>query len=146
MEISWFRKGETGYEKGYKAALFVRDEVFTKEQGFRGDIDEIDEIAHHLLVLDDDGQPVGTARIYAEDGGKTMHVGRVATLAAHRGRHVGKLLLCEAEKKAAELGAHRMELSAQKPAEGFYLRQGYRTVSGIYYDQFCRHVDMEKEL
>lgn len=145
MEISWFCKGEPDYAKGYEAALFVRDEVFTKEQGFRGDIDEIDNVAHHLLVLED-GQPIGTARIYSEDGGKTMHVGRVAALASHRGRHVGALLLRETEKKAAELGAKRMELSAQKPAEGFYLRQGYRTVSGIYYDQFCRHVDMEKEL
>lgn len=146
MVTKWFHKGDLDYEKDYTDALFVREEVFVKEQGFKGDVDEIDDVAYHLLVYADDGQPAATLRIFSEDGGKTMHVGRVATLSSHRGLGLGALLMQEAEAKASALGACSLTLSAQVPAEVFYLKQGFRSVSGIYYDQFCRHVDMVKEL
>lgn len=43
-------------------AIKIRNEVFVKEQGFNNEFDDIDNIAKHLLVYENE-QPVSTCRI-----------------------------------------------------------------------------------
>ena len=46
-------------EDAYK----IREDVFIKEQGFVNELDEIDNIATHI-VLYIDNEPVGTCRVF----------------------------------------------------------------------------------
>ena len=41
-----------------KDEMFIREEVFMQEQGFKNEFDDIDDSATHI-VLYDDGSPVG---------------------------------------------------------------------------------------
>ena len=125
-------------------AFFIREAVFMKEQGFRGEFDERDNSCDHL-VLYEDGRAVACARLFPEQDG-SWHVGRIAVVQDRRGRDLGSRVLAEAERRARDSGGKRMILSAQLQAKGFYEKQGYRTVSGEYLDEHCPHVDMVKEL
>src|ERR1700733_11825175 len=78
------------------AARAVRMAVFVDEQHVPADeeIDEHDRTdadARHALVRDGD-TPVAAGRYYRIDG-TTAQVGRMAVLAAYRGRRIGRQLL-----------------------------------------------------
>ena len=51
------------YDKLPRAAKEIRQEVFGQEQGFKKEFDEIDPIAKHIILLEDD-DPVATCRFY----------------------------------------------------------------------------------
>ena len=51
------------YDKLPQAAKKIRQEVFGQEQGFKKEFDEIDPIAKHIILLEDD-DPVATCRFY----------------------------------------------------------------------------------
>lgn len=120
----------------------VREKVFIEEQGFskENEFDIIDGYAHHLLFLDDN-QPVGTARLYEQDG--EWHIGRVAALNTYRGKGVGKFLMMECIQKARELDPHKLiSLSAQEQAAPFYEKLGFVKEGQPYFDEHCPHIRM----
>lgn len=49
------------YDEIPKEAKTIREAVFIKEQGFKEEFDEIDDVAKHVLLFDGD-IPVGTCR------------------------------------------------------------------------------------
>ncbi|MBQ8515592.1 MAG: GNAT family N-acetyltransferase [Ruminococcus sp.] len=122
----------------------IRTEVFVNEQGFQEEFDEVDARAWHVIVLDGD-KAVATGRVFSGIDG-IYHIGRVAVLKEYRKMHVGRIVMTELEKKARELGAKCISLSAQCQASGFYEKIGYSLTEDLHLDQGCPHVTMIKVL
>lgn len=125
-------------------AAAIREEVFVREQGFRDEFDQADSDARHLVLYDGD-RPVGTLRLLAGPAG-VMHIGRVAVRRDCRGRHIGAELMRRGLQKAAELGAVRVELGAQRHAVPFYEMLGFAPAGAPYDEQGCPHQPMARDL
>lgn len=135
-------------------AWAVRREVFVGEQGVTEaeEVDGLDELptTHHVLALNDAGEPVGTARLLQEAPGRVV-IGRVAVLRSARGSGVGARLMDAIESMALsqcadENGRVHVSLSAQVTAIAFYRRLGYEISSEQYYDARILHQDAHKTL
>lgn len=77
-------------------AIFIRKEVFVKEQGFKNEFDEKDNEAHFLVGYENDN-PVATCRIFYDTAKNIYIFGRIAVLKPYRGMGLGSLLLTEAQ-------------------------------------------------
>jgi predicted GNAT family N-acyltransferase len=99
--------------------------------------DQFDEDCLHLLALDDNGEPIGTARLL-QDG----HIGRMAVLKEWRGRGVGTALLSyllrETERRLLVVAI----LNSQSYAIGFYARFGFKLEGREFIDAGIPHVRM----
>lgn len=126
-------------------AVMIRKSVFVEEQGFQNEFDQTDETAFHLVLYADDA-PAAVARLFAQQDGATYTVGRIAVLPQYRGLHLGNRILKEAEQCARQNGAKRLTLSAQCRVQPFYEKNGYIASGGVYLDEFCPHIHMEKML
>ncbi|MBC8584489.1 GNAT family N-acetyltransferase [Youxingia wuxianensis] len=126
---------------------YVRDEVFTKEQGFASpDTDQHDPSSIHLVIYDED-RPVATARVFSlQDNKCSYKLGRIAVLKAYRGKNLGRRLMEEMEDLIKIMGGKRVYISAQCQAQPFYQRLGYTAYGEVYLDEHCPHIDMEKYL
>ena len=132
--------------KGIENAPFakkIRQEVFVSEQGFVNEFDNIDSEAYHIVAFVD-GEQAAAARLFEEDRG--WHIGRVAVLKKFRGTGLGAQIMKKAEEFARENKISKISLSAQKRVQGFYEKLGYKAQGDIYYDEFCPHIMMTKEL
>jgi predicted GNAT family N-acyltransferase len=127
------------------ALLALRHEVFVEEQGvpLELEIDEHDEVAVHIVALED-GRIVGTCRVLPS--GRQAKFGRLVVARDARGRGIGAALLAEAERRARAMGADRMVLAAQTSAMGLYERAGYSARGDVYLDAGIEHMTMEKPL
>ncbi|MGN1420396.1 MAG: GNAT family N-acetyltransferase [Eubacterium sp.] len=134
------------YDKCPNDARKIREEVFIKEQGFKAEFDEIDDIAVHFVMFDDNDNAVAVCRAFTEDNPEEYHLGRLAVRKEYRGRHLGEEILKEAEKHIKSQGGKAVLLSAQVRVSDFYAKQGYEKFGNIYYDEFCPHIMMKKEL
>ena len=113
------------------ACQAVRRAVFIVEQRVpeSEEWDANDAASVHVLATDPAGKPIGTGRLLPDS-----HIGRVAVLAAWRGKGVGDLLMRELLTEAHARGDRESVLSAQVAAIPFYERFGYR-VEGEPYDE-----------
>jgi predicted GNAT family N-acyltransferase len=127
-------------------ALLIRDEVFTQEQGFHDDVEDIDKTAVSLVLYLDEN-PIATARMFEVDP-ETYHLGRVAVRKTYRGKKVGTYLVKFMETKARTLGARWIILESQIDKAGFYEKLGYRPMGDgeIIYDQGYPHIMLHKWL
>lgn len=126
-------------------ARTIRQEVFVDEQGFQNEFDDIDSIAHHLLLYAD-GQPAGCCRLFPSERDNTYTMGRLAVRKQFRGKAYGKLILQEAEKWLRQQNVRNLELSAQVRVRPFYESLGYTASGEEYLDEYCPHIHMEKGL
>jgi len=124
----------------------IRERVFVEEQDVDPEIeyDDGDDDAVHLVAYAD-GEPVGTARLRTPEPG-VGKVERVAVLAPHRGRGLGRRLVQALEDVAREEGLEEVHLHAQTTVEGFYADLGYETVSDVFMEADIPHVEMRKAL
>ncbi|GJJ68795.1 hypothetical protein EMPS_01141 [Entomortierella parvispora] len=126
----------------------VRYKVFTDEQGYDGsiEVDDIDSECKHWVVVDSEGHPVGTARIFLYSP-TVAKVGRVAVLSSTRGSGLGRLLMESIEKWVIQnTDVKTLALSSQVPRMGFYERMGFVASGDIYPDEGQPHIYMEKPL
>ncbi len=121
----------------------VRYEVFVVEQHVPAELewDEADAACRHVLALDDHGNPIGTGRLLP-DG----HIGRMAVLAVHRGKGVGRAILAALVTMAQARGDAEVVLNAQTHAVGFYRRSGFEVTGGEFEDAGIPHVQMRRRL
>ena len=133
------------YDKLPKEAKDIRREVFVDEQGFKNEFDDIDNTAIHLVCYDNE-KPIGTARIFYDEELKGYHFGRIAVIKSYRGKGIGRELLNFAEKIVKEKGGSSLSLSAQERVSEFYLKQGYEKQGEPYFDEYCPHIFMTKNL
>jgi len=129
------------YNKLNDDIIKIRTSVFTDEQGFQDEFDEIDKTCFHI-VLYDNKKPVATCRYFTD--GKLFHIGRVAIIKEYRGKHLGNEIMQIAEKEIKSLNAKQIEVSAQVRVKEFYKKLGYKEVGEIYLDEFCEHIKMVK--
>lgn len=126
-------------------AVFIREEVFLKEQQFSTEFDDIDDTAVHLVLYEND-TAIACARYYPDKQSGCFHIGRIAVLPPYRGRHLGSRLLTECEQRIKAEGGHTVFLSAQVRVQPFYEKLGYAASGEIYYDEYCEHIHMEKRI
>lgn len=111
------------------AAMAIRRAVFVQEQEIppEEEFDARDAEAEHLLIVDDDGTPVATCRVFADDGAGdgTARLGRLAVLPRARRRGLASRMIAACEERARAAGATRMVLDAQVTAMPLYERSGY---------------------
>ena len=121
----------------------IRETVFIEEQKFKIEFDDTDDIATHIVMYIDNN-PVGCCRLYKQEN--EYHIGRIAVLKPYRGKGYGEKILLEAEKVAKKMGADSISLFAQVRASGFYEKLGYKKHGEIYFDEYCEHIAMKKDI
>ncbi len=126
-------------------ALYIRTEVFVREQGFQDEFDLIDESCIHIIGYEDDA-PIAVCRCFYEHDPKVWHIGRVAVMKEYRGRGIGTLIMQEAENAILQSGGIAAELSSQCRAKHFYETLGYAETGDEYLDEGCPHILMKKDL
>ncbi|SLN28621.1 putative N-acetyltransferase YjcF [Pseudoruegeria aquimaris] len=129
------------------ACLALRRAVFIDEQNVPEDIemDDLDDVAVHLLATDETGAPAGTARLLF--AGETGKIGRVCVLKEHRGTGLGAdLIRHSVEILKATDGLTRAKLGAQAHAVGFYEKLGFSVCGPEYMDAGIPHYDMDMPL
>lgn len=119
----------------------IRDEVFTKEQGYPAEIDkdDYDKDSRHFVYIVDN-KAVGTMRAYREDS--YFKIGRVCILKKYRGNNYGYKMMEEAMKI---LGNIEFRLSSQVPAVKFYEKLGFKTTGEEYLEDGQPHIKMIKK-
>ena len=132
--------------KIYEDAVNIRYEVFVEEQKVPADveIDELEDKSHHVVLYEDD-QPMGTARIYHRGDG-IYKIQRVAVLKNYRGKGIGVQLMKECELQISKLRGTKITLGAQLQALSFYEKLGYKAEGAEFMDAGIPHREMTKML
>lgn len=122
--------------------MAVRHEVFVIGQNVPAELekDGADPYHRHLLVRED-GRPVGTARML-----HSGHIGRVAVIASHRGRGIGRAIMQALFELGQGLGLSQVDLAAQTHAVHFYERLGFVAEGEVFYEAGIPHRRMVKKL
>ena len=121
----------------------IRTEVFIDEQGFKDEFDETDKICSHIVLYDNE-IPVATCRYFKENG--VYHIGRVAVIKEYRNQHLGNEIMKIAEAEILKENGKQIEVSAQVRIKDFYNKLGYKEFGEVYFDEYCEHIAMKKEL
>jgi predicted GNAT family N-acyltransferase len=119
--------------------LAVRHPVFVHEQGVAAEreVDNLDPVSLHFLARDDQGAPIGTARLLP-DG----RIGRVAVLMEWRRKGVGRALMAAALFGARERGDRRVTLHAQTHSLSFYESLGFVAHGDEFEEEGIPHREM----
>src|ERR1700678_1579798 len=127
-------------------AYAIRRRVFIEEPEGPEEIelDADDPTAFHALAILD-GVAIGCGRML-EHGGSEVKIGRMAVLPEFRKTGVGAHILRFLIEHARVRGFRKAILHAQLTAEGFYLRQGFSPVGGVFDEAGIAHLKMEREL
>lgn len=134
---------ETDWSKHQNELTAIRSKVFIEEQKVpvELEVDEHDPDAIHFLVMNEDKQFIGTARLL-NDG----HIGRLAVLKEYRNQGIGTKLLSDILYKAEQLNITRVFLNAQVDAEKFYKNHGFVSKGEVFMDAGIPHIKMTKKL
>lgn len=124
--------GSEKFSENTLKAFLVRDDAFA-------------------VVADDGGEVVGAALCLCSKSRAEGRIASMAVLGARRRKGVGTLLLGEAEKHLAVMGARTFGLEVDvgnEPAIGLYLKHGYslRAIIRDYYGAGRHAYMMEKVL
>jgi YbgC/YbaW family acyl-CoA thioester hydrolase len=128
-------------------AASVRTQVFVEEQGIsrEDEWDEADKTAVHAVVYNRMNMPLATGRllVYSPGVGK---IGRMASKRVLRGSQLGSQVLAALVQKAKERGDKEVLLHAQRSAEGFYAKAGFKQRGEPFDEVGIAHVEMFKTL
>jgi predicted GNAT family N-acyltransferase len=129
-----------------RRAHAIRRRVFIEEQRVPEEIemDADDSHAFHALAILD-GATIGCGRMI-EHGASEVKIGRMAVLQEFRKAGVGAHILRFLIDRARMRGFHKAILHAQLTAEGFYLKEGFIAVGGVFDEAGIAHRLMEREL
>jgi predicted GNAT family N-acyltransferase len=114
----------------------IRRQVFVREQQVPEGLewDGLDTEALHLLAEDADGAAIGTARLLPSG-----QIGRMAVLADHRRRGVGRALLLELLRIARAEDFPPVFLNAQTPVLPFYTGVGFAPEGEVFEEAGIPH-------
>lgn len=127
-------------------AGMIRKKVFTEEQGFENEFDDTDNIASHIVMYDDNEEPVAVCRVFEGPEKNSYILGRLAVMLPYRGMNLGTMMLREAERLVLKKGGTSLSLHAQCRVKDFYSRAGYTEFGDIEDDEGCPHIWMRKLL
>ena len=128
-------------------AAAVRTEVFVQEQRIPVEMewDEADPTALHAVVCNRLGQPLATGRLLQHGPGQGR-IGRMAVCRVMRGSDLGRDVLQALVHAARQRGDHEVLLHAQRSAEGFYARLGFRPRGEPFEEAGIAHIEMFTDL
>lgn len=131
----------------YADAIHIRKVVFINEQHIEPklELDQVTAATWHYVLYDAMDQPVATARVTPEND-QTLHVQRVATLKAARGRGYAREILTQMIKTAQSDGYRQLVLGAQVTATGFYTQLGFQPVGAQFIEAGLKHQEMALDL
>ena len=118
----------------------ARQEIFLMEQRIVcRDFDGVDYDALHCFLWEND-KVVAYMRAFMEGG--EIHLGRFLTI--RHGEGLGRRLMESALPVIkAKFACDKISFHAQKHAEGFYLKLGFKTVSDVFMEEGIPHVLMK---
>lgn len=130
----------------YQDALSIRRRVFIEELRVPElrEIDSDEGHCWHIVIYDDQGAPVATARLLPQ--GDFVKVQRIAVLEEHRGQRLGTEILQIATQKALLLGAKALKIRVRQSFIPYYQKFGYEQVGNLYLVGDVSHCDMLKRL
>lgn len=130
--------------------LRLRSEVFVVEQNcVFPDMDDKDQLCHHILFYNEDRVLVATARLVPAGIAypDRMSIGRIVTSRLVRGTGVGKQLVEMSIAACYRLfGTAPIRIGAQLYAKKFYEQFGFVQSSEVYDEDGIDHIKMEKPL
>ena len=128
-------------------AAAIRTEVFVEEQRIPKDLDwdDADATALHAVAYNRLGQAVGTGRLLGSEQG-VAKIGRMAVNRVLRGCRLGEQVLEALMAAARARGDHEVVLHAQRSAESFYARLGFRPRGEVFEEAGIPHVEMMRSL
>lgn len=144
--LLWREFSEINKEDLY-ALLKLRADVFVLEQrSLFQDIDDLDQLGLHLLLLSGEKRIAGTLRLVPNAAGDAVTIGRVVLAREARGLGQGRRMLAASLEKIEErwVGASAC-LSAQAVQQRFYASFGFVQVSAPYDDAGILHIEMRRE-
>ena len=138
-----FRVRLVGWRDAAPVLSGIRTTVFVGEQNVPPEIeiDGRDPECVHALAESAAGEAIGTGRLMP-DG----RIGRMAVLAAWRGRGVGAAILEALMDEARRRGFRETYLHAQSHAKDFYARHGYAVEGEEYLEAGIPHIGMRARL
>lgn len=142
IEYKWFPVGVI--DSSFRD---LRIDVFVNEQGFSREIefDEYDSRVEHLCVFVD-GKPAATGR-FIPYGVNAVKIGRIAVKRELRGSGLGEKTVSELIRRARQNGAEKIFVGAQKQAQGFYEKCGFKeTGEPEYSEEGVPHINMYKNV
>lgn len=128
-------------------AATIRMRVFVDEQKVPAheELDAIDPVAWHVLVLGEDDEAVATGRLFTHAEG-TGRIGRMAVLAPARSTGAGRAVMDALLAEARARGYRRVILDAQTHAIPFYAKFGFVVDGPEHLDCNIPHKMMKREL
>jgi len=138
-----YRVKRVTWQESETELRILREFVFIGEQNVPPELewDGKDESCVHILVQDDKGRGIGTARMTPEG-----QIGRMAVLRAWRNRGVGSDMLTALITIARARQLARVQLDAQTHAIDFYLRHDFIAQGEIFMDANIPHQHMTRSL
>ena len=131
----------------YDEAVWLRYEVLRRPLGLEFTpeqlAEEYDQI--HLAAYEPAGRLLAYLNLTPIDA-DIVKMRQVAVASALQGRGVGKALVAESERLAADLHFKKMTLHARQVAVPFYERLGYSIVGEPFEEVSIPHFKMEKGL
>ncbi|WP_420575992.1 GNAT family N-acetyltransferase [Ekhidna sp.] len=143
-----FRVVPATSEELKKKAFTIREEVFVVEQQVAAaeEFDEFEEESHHFVALDENDNPIGSARWRYTDRGIKLE--RFTAKKTWRGKGLGtaivKAVLDDISEKA-DKGTY-LYMHAQLPAVPLYLKFGFQTKGDQFDECGIMHYLMWREL
>ena len=128
-------------------AAAIRTEVFVEEQRIPKEMewDDADATALHAVAYNRLGQAVATGRLLGAEAG-VAKIGRMAVNRVLRGYRLGEQVLEALMAAARARGDHEVVLHAQRSAESFYARLGFRPRGEAFEEAGIPHVEMMRSL
>jgi predicted GNAT family N-acyltransferase len=138
-----FRVEPADWTTDLDALRAVREQVFIVEQRVpvEEEWDAFDPGSRHVIARDIDERPIGTGRLTRD-----RLIGRMAVLAAWRGRGVGEALLKALLDQARAQGYAKIEVHAQTHAIPFYEKFGFEAYGDEFFECEIAHRMMRIEL
>jgi YbgC/YbaW family acyl-CoA thioester hydrolase len=139
-------KAGTWAELG-RDAQRLRTDVFVEEQKIPAELewDEADATALHAVAYNRLGQAVGTGRLLPAEQG-VAKVGRMAVHKVLRGSGVGEQVFRTLAEAAHRRGDRGLALHAQRTAQDFYARLGFRPEGAPFEEAGIPHLTMTAAL
>lgn len=124
----------------------IRQAVFMGEQGFENEFDEIDERSTHIVMYNQENEPIATCRVFIGEDEDTYILGRLAVKKQYRGQNIGTKMVAEAEKVVKRKGGNSLCLHAQCRVKSFYEKSGFDAYGQVDEDEGCPHIWMKKQI
>lgn len=122
MYICRAPKNQTELAQYYQMRWQVLREPW--QQALGSERDDLEAQSYHRVIVDDMGKVVGVGRLHKT----SQYHAQIRYMAISDELHdqgLGKLLIAELERLAAQAGVKTIELNAREKAVGFYQRLGY---------------------